>query len=872
MTSPKIALTTLLILTGISFSPVQTNYWLSTPVQAQSNKQTSQQAQQLFQTGIQQYRSQEYDGAIASFEEALTIYQQLGDRPQESSLLTTLGLVYDALRDHQKAVEYHQQSLAIARELDDIKLEGSAIGSLGVSYLYLNQYQQALEQFERQVEISRQLKLPDGESWALGKVGEVNFALQNYDQAIDYFNQGLVIVRELGNKLRESEFLGRLGNIYRSKGEYITAIEYLEKTLVITRELNNEYGEAFLLSSIGEVYLVLGDGEKARASFEQGLPIAKATGNRGAEVANINGIGRSYYSQRDWTKAIEYLTQALELSQSYNLKASSMGIFGTLGNAYFYLGEVEKGIENLEQNLTIAIEIGDRQQQGFALSSLGVMYDSLGDYNQVIDYLQRGLKLSRQVGDSNIEGYILNNLGTANSRTGNDAEAEKYFRQAMELRESIRANLGDNDALKVSIADSRINTGVYQNLQKVLLNQDKIEAALEISERGRARAFVELIQERLSEDKASKVTSEPLNIEEIKQIAKEQNATLVEYSILETSIYTWVVKPSGEVLFKSIDLSSLDSSLTKLVKETRNSLFSRSPSRAKGKLTEAYQLLIEPIATFLPANPEERVIFIPQGQLFLIPFAALMDESGNYLIQKHTILTAPSIQVLQLTRTQREQIETLGNEDSLVVGLPRNSLVVGNPVMPVLPNSNEDLAPLPGAEDEAKAIAPLLETQAIVGQQATKEAILERMPKSRLIHLATHGLLDDIDGLGIPGALALTPDSKDSGLLTAGEILSLKLNAELVVLSACNTGNGRITGDGVIGLSRSFITAGASSVVVSLWKVPDEPTALLMPEFYEYFQETGDKAQALRQAMLATLAEYPAPKNWAAFTLMGEAD
>ena len=867
MTSRQFFLTTWLILMGITIIP-----WEPTFVKAQNSNQHQEQAQQLFQTGIQQYRNREYDSAIAVFQEALTIYQQLGNRSQASSVLTTMGLVYDALRDYQQAVEYHQQSLAIAKELGDIQLEASAVGSLGVSYLNLNQYQRALEQFERQVVIAQELKHRDGESWALGKLGQAHFALQNYDRGIDYFNQGLVIVQQLGNRLRESEFLGMLGNIYRSQGEYLTAIEYLEKTLVITQEVNNEYGEAYLLSSIGEVYMLLGDGEKARQYYQQGLPIAQATGNSNAEVSNLAGVGKSYYIQKNWSKAVEHLEQAWKIAHEYQLVVSSLDILGSLGNAHFHLGNLDQAIEHLEENLTIATEVGDRRQQGFALSSLGVMYASRGDYNQVISYLQRGLNLSQQTGDSHLEGYILNNLGTANSRTGNDVQAENYFRQAMELRESIRANLGANDAFKVSIADSNINVGVYQNLQKVLLNQDKTEAALEISERGRARAFVELIQQRLSEETASQVTAEPLNIEQIKKIAQEQNATLVEYSIVEQKIYTWVVKSTGEVLFHSLDLNSLDGSLAKLVKDTRNSLFSTSPSRAKKKLTQTYQLLIEPIASFLPENPEDRVIFIPQGQLFLIPFAALMDESGNYLIQNHTILTAPSIQVLQLTRAQRAQIEQLGNENSLVVGLPRNSLVVGNPIMPILPGSNEDLAPLPGAEDEAKAIAPLLDTQAIVGQQATKDVILERMPQSRLIHLATHGLLDDIDGLGIPGALALTPDSNDSGLLTAGEILSLKLNAELVVLSACNTGRGKITGDGVIGLSRSFITAGASSVIVSLWKVPDEPTALLMPEFYHYFQETGDKAQALRQAMLTTLEKYPAPKNWAAFTLMGEAN
>jgi CHAT domain-containing protein len=283
-------------------------------------------------------------------------------------------------------------------------------------------------------------------------------------------------------------------------------------------------------------------------------------------------------------------------------------------------------------------------------------------------------------------------------------------------------------------------------------------------------------------------------------------------------------------------------------------------------LQKLYKLLIEPIAQYLPTDPNERVIFIPQNELFLVPFPALQDASGNYLIEKHTILTAPSIQVLQLTREQRQAVSGNG------------VLVVGNPIMPrittQLGETPQPLSNLPGAEKEATAIAQLLNTKALIGKQATKAAILPKLPNARIIHLATHGLLDDVKGLGVPGAIALAPNGTrepNDGLLTSSEIFDLKLNAELVVLSACDTGRGRLTGDGVIGLSRSLITAGVPSVIVSLWSVPDAPTASLMTQFYQNLKQNPDKAQALRQAMLTTMEKHPNPRDWAAFTLIGEA-
>lgn len=344
-----------------------------------------------------------------------------------------------------------------------------------------------------------------------------------------------------------------------------------------------------------------------------------------------------------------------------------------------------------------------------------------------------------------------------------------------------------------------------------------------------------------------------------------------------------MIQPSGEVKFQQVDLKPLwqrhNSSLADLIVGHQEFLAVRNRQALTSTpsplavpphpdLPTLHQLLIDPIAHLLPQDPKAHVIFIPQGPLFQVPFPALQDAQGNYLIQKHTILTAPSIQVLALTQQQRER---LANQQKSNQG---GALVLGNPVMPSVSLSpgepKKTLSPLPGAEAEAQAIATLLNTKAITGAQGTETAIVEKMPQARLIHLATHGLLDDTQGLG--SAIALTPSSQDDGLLTAAEILDMQLQAELVVLSACNTARGKVTGDGVIGLSRSLISAGVPSVLVSLWAVPDAPTAELMTVFYQNLQKNPDKAQALRQAMLSTLKSHPAPRDWAAFTLIGEAE
>lgn len=324
-----------------------------------------------------------------------------------------------------------------------------------------------------------------------------------------------------------------------------------------------------------------------------------------------------------------------------------------------------------------------------------------------------------------------------------------------------------------------------------------------------------------------------------------------------------------------------NTSLPDLVSRSRESLGVRgrglivvsqvNSARQAKQLHQLYRLLIQPIADLLPTDPNAHVIFIPQESLFLVPFPALQDASGQYLIEQHTILIAPAIQVLDLTHQQHQRLGIRRNQSALK---GHEALVVGNPTMPSIPprigEPPQQLPSLPGAEKEALAIALLLNTQALIGNQATKTAIKMLMPQARTIHLATHGLLDDVQGWG--SAIALAPSGNDNGLLTAQEILDMKLNADLVVLSACDTGRGRITGDGVVGLSRSFITAGVSSVIVSLWAVPDASTTSLMTDFYQNLHPKSDKAQALRNAMLAMIKQHSQPRDWAAFILVGEAN
>ncbi|XGW00783.1 MAG: tetratricopeptide repeat protein (plasmid) [Leptolyngbya sp. BL-A-14] len=896
----------------------------------------------------------EYAKAIDYLQQSLTIVRALHDRKGEGQTLSNLGNVYTNLADYPKAITYHQQALAIAQAIKDRADEFGALGNLGIVYDNLGNYPKAIEYKQQALAITQQMQDRRGMEKALDNLGNTYENLGDYPQAISYHQQGLNVARELHDRRSEGAALGNLGNAYRELGDYAKAIDYHQQSLAIARAINDRKGEENALSNVGVVYYTLGDYAKAidyeRQSLtlaktikdrqgeansfgnlsntyaalgdyprslyyqQQFLAIARAIQDRRGEGAALGNLGSIYNSLGNYTKAVDYLQQSLAVAQAIKNRSGEESVLINLGDVYDTLQNYPKAIAAQQQALAIARELKDREGESGALNNLGLVYYSLKDYPKAIELQQQALAIARELKTRKGEGNALNNLGLALERLGKLPEAERTFLNAIQAWESLRAGLGTNDGYKVSIFEAQARS--YRSLQKVLVAQNKPDAALEIAERGRARALVELLAKRAADSKPEvtdktihpSVSSVPPSVAQIQQTAKAQDITLVEYSIIhddfnlegkqqshESALYIWVIPPNGQITFRSVDLKPLWQKqniwLADLVENSRKGIGvsdrgDRSPSlkivltpeylrqlhaQQSRDLKQLHHLLIEPIADLLPTDATAHVIFMPQGSLFLVPFAALQDKSDQYLIQQHTISIAPAIQVLGLTHQQQKAVRS--RESGI-----RNVLVAGNPIMPQVTVPGADaplyLPDLPGAKQEAIAVAKTLKTTALTGKQAAKHAIVQQMQTARIIHLATHGLLDDFKGLGVPGAIALAPDGNgqpNDGLLTSDDILGMKLNAELVVLSACNTGRGNLTGDGVIGLSRSLISAGVPSVMVSLWSVPDAPTAALMTDFYTTLQHTLDKAQALRQAMLNTMKTHPEPRDWAAFTLIGEA-
>ncbi len=736
-------------------------------------------------------------------------------------------------RRYEAAIEAFNKVLKDNPNGLDPKLEELVQSALGVSYLLLGQYPNAIGAYEKSLVLTRQLKDQKLESLTLEQLATAHSASGNYAKAIEYGEQGLTIARSAGDRAREVSVLNFLGVTYNEVGNAKKALEYLQQSLPIAQALPNRSKLAYLLLFRGSSYRLLGDYPKAIADQQQALAMFRELNDRGGEQGALSNLGNIASSSKQYQDAIQYQEQSLKLAQEISDPAMQL------------------------------------EAKQYALNNLSANHNALGNYQKAVEFATQALPIAKQRKDLDGEGFALTSLGVGYLRTGRLAEAETSLRSAATQWESMRVGL--DDMTKVAFSNTYIRTLLYEALQETLIQKKQPEAALEASERSRARAFVDLLASRLQNKSQAEIQALAAfpNLDKIRQIAKAQNATLVEYSLVDDKkqLYIWVIKPTGEIQFKSSKLEAT-MPMRELIKQSRSAIV-RSKTQRSEKLAPTEPLddlnlvlrslhtsLIAPIVSALPTDPNQRVIFLPQGDLFLVPFAALQDAQGKYLIEKHTLSIAPSIHSLALTQETAKR--TLRNG---------NVVVVGDPTMPQLPGI--DLIALSGARDEAIAIAQLFKTKPLIGDEATKATVLQQMKQASIVHLATHGLLGTFKG-EIPGAIALAPSGSDNGLLTSSEIFDLKINPNLLVLSACDTGGGEVTGDGVIGLSRSFIAAGAPSILVSLWAVNDDSTSTLMQSFYQTLKTNPNKAQALRSAMLSTMKQYPGPYYWAAFTLVGE--
>ena len=804
----------------------------------------------------------------------------MGDRSGERGAYGNLGNAYESLGDFRKAIEYHEKDLKIAIEIGALDGEGGACGNLGVAYYSMGDFRKAIEYHEKFLKIAIEIGDRAGEGGAYGNLGIAYRSLGDFRKAIEYHGKDLKIAIEIGDRAREGGAYGNLGNAYHSLGDFRKAIEYHEKRLKIAIEIGDWAGEGAAYGNLGNVFHSLGDFRKPIEYHEKRLKIAIEIGDRAGEGRAYGDLGNAYYSLGDLRKGIEYCEKHLKIAIEIGNRAAEGRAYGSLGNAYDLLGDFRKAIEYHEKNLKIAIEIGDRDGEGAAYGNLGNAYYSLGDLRKSIKYYKKHLKIAIEIGDLAGEGIAYYNIGNGYSGLGRGDIAVGSFVSAVDVFNTLRSLLKSEDSWKMKFRDLHERT--YTSLCKSLLRIGKINEALVAADQGRAQTLNDnlLIQYGLaSPSSCTTFDSKEITI----RLFTELSSQMIFLGIEGLRINIWFLSRGQKVAFRQGMLEAditdkdpiralLQAALRKIKAEnevrcedrTFGELGNECPSSREvceevekscqssdNPFRPFYDAVIAPIVDLLGSQYDELVI-VSDGALCFTPWATIVEAIR--------IRTVPSLASYQLISNVPEGYHK-----------ETGALLVGNPCLNELEKALPDL---PCAQEEVEMIASILNTTPLTGREATKAEVIKRMSSVGLIHIAAHGNKRTGEIALSPnlGWTSKFPQQKDF-ILKMSDVQAANLRARLVVLSCCHSGRGRILkGEGVVGIARAFLAAGARSVLIALWAIDDEATMVFMKSFYQHLKEGKTASAAVHQAMksLRESERFSEMRYWAPFQLIGD--
>ena len=802
--------------------------------------------------------------------------------------------MYDSQGLVNKALECHQLRLSVAKELKDRVGEASAYRNLGNAYQSLGDFNKAIDHHNLCLGIATKVGDRLGEGYAYGNLGTAYRSTGNYQLATHYHKLELKTVKELGDKAGEGRAYGNLGTDYRRLGDFHKAIKYQEKSLCIAQEVGDRVSEGGSYGNLGNAYFSLGNVEKAIGYVKKRLKIAEELGDKAGKGIALGNLGCSYLSLGDFEKAMEHYQQRLSIAKEIGDRAREGRAYGNLGSVYDSLGNREQAIEYHQICLGIAEEVKDKDGEGNCYCNLGVVYHSLGDFQKSIQYHQQHLSISKESGDTVGQGRAYYNLGEAHHLLGDLCRSEELYQLSVEQYDAIRNLLEPNDdEWKISFRHQ--NDETYIALVTVLLEQDKITEALLIAERGRAQALMDLMKSQygvhLTLPQPSVKQSDTL------KTASGITSQTVFIAAGTRELNFWVLQKEGDVQFRRKEIGdtclkedvfkslrsltknaydeirvnrdvqcenrALEEPTVKDLAEKRCEEDGHSSHSKNSSLRNLYELIISPISDLIQGSD---LIIVPDGPLFLAPFAAFRDHCCKFLCESFTVRLVPSLSSLKLMAECSERYS--GNGEALLVGDPW--------VCEIKKKGKRHLEQLEFAKKEVEMIAKILGVTALARKEATKAEVERRLASAPLVHIAAHGSMET-------GEIALSPNpptperpykvpKKEDYMLTMEDVLKIKLRARLVVLSCCHSAQGEIKAEGVVGIARAFLGAGARSVLVSLWAIDDEATLEFMGCFYQHLVEGKRANEAISQArkFLRESERFSDVKHWAPFMLVGD--
>ena len=610
-------------------------------------------------------------------------------------------------------------------------------------------------------------------------------------------------------------------------------------------------------------------------------------GDKAGEGRAYGNLGNAYQTLGNFNQAIVYHNQHLSIAKELGNKAGEGRAYGNLGIAYRNLGDFKQAIKYHNQRLSIAKEVGDKAGEGRAYGNLGNAFDSLGDFKQAIEYHNKHLSIAKEVGDKADEGASYYSLGYHFETSGSLEEALCYYRSSVKLYNDMSALLQSEDVWKISFRNARQHA--YTALLRTLLKLEKYDEALRVAEQGRAQALMELM--KMQYDTVPSTSIEPDVT--ITGLLSNISTQTVFIALESTKIQLWVLCKEGNSHFRQKEVAGEDvvtflqcvrkdvfkekgiagrascetCTLEKLRKKLPPSKeFDQESAETLPGINNSLRLfhdcIIGPIADLLQGD---ELIIVPDGPLCLAPYAAFLDDELRYLSESVRIRIFPSLTSLQLIAKSAKDYHR--RSGVLLVGDPYVREVTDRFGYSILPR-------LPYARKEVKMIGDMLGIPPLTGKDATKDEVLRRIGSVALVHIAAHGDMEagEIALAPNPTRSSKIPEEKDF-VLSMADVQAVKLRARLVVLSYSHSAQGKeVKPEGVVGIARAFLGAGARSVLVALWAIDDEATMEFMKYFYEHLCRGCSASVALNRAMkiLRESEKFGAIRYWAPFVLIGD--
>jgi CHAT domain-containing protein len=826
-------------------------------------------------------KARKTDEATAAFQAIVDAARAAGLEAEEARAQCGLGETLSIRTQYTQARTALERCLDAAERLHNDQGIGRALIALSQVAELTGRMKDAEALAERAVAVTEARQDPRGRAFARSQLLRIKRLSDAEEEAIT--QQIVEDARLIGDRELEARALHSYGDHLFNASRFEEAFETLTRARDLYQEAGSFTDVGTVYNSLGRVYRAHGRLDEALKCQQQALAIHEKYGAPFELMQSLNAVAVVQDLMGNIAAARVNWERALTVAQQSSSPRIQDFLNANIAKLLLEQGEYERAARMLEGVIARGLDT----YPSLRYSSLVYAYIKLRRPADAVAAANRALDLCQ---DNQLHCLTaLENRAAAFTAANDEAAAKADIRKALETIEGLRAKLVPADFLKQNFHE--VQQDVYSAGIAIAFKHHDDRESLETAELASSRAFLDLLAARegsaagggtvpgltlrgapAAGDLPSDATASAAKADDLTAIAKRLRSTAVVYWPADDALYVWVVKGDGSIASRRVEISR--ARLIEMIAATAPgaSAAGRRPWR------ELYDVLVAPIRDRLPGTPGALLTIIPHGALMNVSFAALQNRDGRYLLEDYAMHYAPAGAVLRFTAGMRRADARTGA-----------ALLVADPVTVRRSPLDPQLPPLPGARSEVAGIAAVMARRRVTrleGREATEPRVTAAAVGKAIVHLATHAIVRD--DAPHDSYLAFGPASgSPNGLLTAREVYGLRLTADLVVLSACRSGGGRVTGDGIAAFARAFMYAGTPSLVVSRWDVADAPTSRLLPAFYRMWLGGASKARSLRRAQLRLLEDLRAgavrvetragpvvlpnhPMFWAGFVLIGE--